>query len=66
MLLVSVVGCKNEALKKSTSKAKIQELQKSENMQVTGNTVLISPIDCYSSVRINHEPYGLLNGDIES
>ena len=33
-------------------------------MQVTGNTILISPIDC--SVRISHEPDGLLNCDIQS
>ena len=47
---------KNEALKKTA-------LQKTETMQVTGNTILISPLlDCI--VRINHEPDDLLNADM--
>ena len=37
---------------------------KNENIQVTGNPILVSPLDC--RVRINHEPDGLLNGDIQS
>ena len=43
-------------------------------MQVTGNTILIPPPPPQkkkkkkknSNVRINHEPDGLLNGDIQS
>ena len=64
MLSVSVIGCKNEALKNLPFKSINISASKSENMQVTWNTILISPIDC--SVRINHAPDGLLNGDIQS
>ena len=66
MLSVSVIRCQNEALKKKncTSKALlILSASKSDNMQVTSNTIIISPIGC--SVRVNHEPDGLLNGNIQ-
>ena len=39
-------------------------LQRSENIQVTRFTILISPIYC--NVRINRKNYSLLNGDIQS
>ena len=44
---VSVIGCKNEALKKKkiTLKA-VLSASKNENIQVTRNTILISPLDC--------------------
>ena len=51
MLPVSVIGCKHEALKKLHLKSIIK---KSENMDVTRNIILISPIDF--SGRINGEP----------
>ena len=49
------VGCKNEALKNCNSKVKIC------NWPEIPYSI---PIDC--GVRINHEPDGLLNGDIQS
>ena len=58
----------DRVLKRSPEKFALQKHQlrasKSENMQVIGNTMFISPIDC--SVRISHEPDGLLSGDIQS
>ena len=60
MLSVSLIRCKNEALKKLQLKSK----KKNENMQVTRNTILISPhIDC--CVRINGLPDRLFSGDIQ-
>ena len=39
-------------------------VKRSENIQVTGVTIPISPIHC--SVRVIHEPYSSLNDDIPS
>ena len=50
MLSVSLIKCKKEASKKSTSKASLSALRK-KNRQVTGFTILICPID--RCVRIN-------------
>ena len=58
MISVSLIRCKNEALKNCTV------LQRSKNIQVTGLAILIFPIDC--CVRINHRSDGLFNGDIQS
>ena len=63
LILLSMIRGKNEALKNRTSKA-LLSASKSENMQVTGNTILIFLIDC--SVITNRPPDGLLNGDIQS
>ena len=43
MLLVSLIRCKNEALKKIAPQKQYQLLQRSENRQVTGFSLLISP-----------------------
>ena len=44
MLSVSLIRCKDEALKKKKHlKSTIKSFKKSENMQVTRNTILISP-----------------------
>ena len=40
-------------------------LQRSENIQLNGFTIFISPYKLYS-VRINHKIYNLLHGDIPS
>ena len=64
MLSVSMITCKNEALKKIAPQEHHLVLKKSENMQVTRNTILIFPIDC--CVRINGLPDRLFSGDIQS
>ena len=43
---------------------KHQVLQRSENRQVTGFIILMSPMDC--CVRINHKSDGSFNGDLQS
>ena len=53
--------CCNREYKWSPEKLHFKSIKCTKNMQVTRNTILISPIDC--SVRINHEPDGLSNGD---
>ena len=62
MLPVAVIWCKKEALKTIAIQKHHYVLQ-NENIQVTGFTILIFPIDC--SVRVNHKNYGLFNGDIQ-
>ena len=64
MLSVSVIGCKNEALKKTNFKSIIKCFKKVKMCKWPEIPYSYSPIDC--SVRINHEPDGLLNGDIQS
>ena len=53
MLSMSLIRCKNEAMKKLHFKSIIKCFQMIENTQVTGFTMHISPIDC--CVRINHK-----------
>ena len=57
---VSMIGCKRKPWKNCTSNFKsfIKYFKTMKYMQVTGNTILNSPISY--SVRINHEPDGLL------
>ena len=58
-----VIGYKTETLKNLHLKSIIKCFNNlSKNMQVTTNTILISPIDC--SGRINGDPDCLFNGDI--
>ena len=64
MLSVPVMWYKNEALEKRNAHFQKRKCFKTVKIYVTRNTILIFPIDC--SVRINHEPNGLLNGDIQS
>ena len=65
MLSVSLVRCKNEALKKIVLQNHHYVLQKSENGQVTRFAYSFYPIDY--CVRINGEPdCQLVSGDIQS
>ena len=65
MLSVSAIGCENEALKeKKTSKALLSASIMKYVSDQKYHIYPPPPIDC--RVRINHEPDGLLDGDIQS
>ena len=65
---MSLIRCKNEALKNSISKASFSA-SKSENRQVTRFILLIiSPhrLLCLIKIKIDGKPDGLFSGDIQS
>ena len=57
---VSLIRCTNEALKKLHLKAPLSASKKSENMQVTRNTISISPIDCCVRIMVYQIVYSVV------
>ena len=64
MLSVSLIRCRNEALKKMHLKSTIKCFKEVKIDELPDLSYSFLPINC--CVRINGKPYGLFSGDIQS